>query len=108
MSAMLSKETFCRALEMLREQEKIDHDFSNALEMVGDGHFVYGVPNRYMNALLMVLKEAVNDRYDYIEWWVFRESVDFKVYAADDSTEWDLHTPEALYDYIVNECQEKR
>ena len=56
MKAMLSKETFCKALEMMREQEKIDHDFSNALEMVGDGHFVFGVSNRYMNALLMVLK----------------------------------------------------
>lgn len=53
MKAMLSKETFCKALEMMRKQEKIDHDFSNALEMVGDGHFVYGVSNRYIRGCVM-------------------------------------------------------
>lgn len=103
---ILSKETFCKALQMIREQEQVDHEFSKALELVGDGHFIYGVQNKYQNALMLVLKEAVNDKYDYIEWWVYEESSDYMVYSADDQQKWDLHSPEALYDYIVTECQE--
>ena len=75
--------------------------------MVGDGYFLYGVPNRYLNSLLLVLKEAVRDQYDYIEWWLYEESPDFRVYEAEGSRKWDLATPEALYEYIVTECQAK-
>lgn len=39
---MLSKEGFCKALQMIKEQESIDEQFSKALNLVGDGHFVFG------------------------------------------------------------------
>lgn len=39
---MLSKEGFCKALQMIKEQEAIDEQFSKALNLVGDGHFVFG------------------------------------------------------------------
>ena len=37
---MLSKEGFCKALQMIKEQESIDEQFSKALDLVGNGHFV--------------------------------------------------------------------
>lgn len=61
---MLSKEGFCKALRMIRDQESIDEQFSKALNLVGDGHFVLGTENKYLLALRDVLKEAVNDQYD--------------------------------------------
>ena len=64
---MLSKEGFCKALQMIKEQESIDEQFSKALNLVGDGHFVFGAENKYLMALRDVLKEAVNDQYDYID-----------------------------------------
>ena len=69
---MLSKEGFCKALQMIKEQESIDEQFSKALNLVGDGHFVFGAENKYLMALRDVLKEAVNDQYDYIDWWLYR------------------------------------
>ena len=33
--------------------------------MVGDGHFIFGTDNQYLTAILLVLKEAVDDKYDY-------------------------------------------
>ena len=48
-------------------------------------------------------KESVHDEYDYIEWWLY-ETTDYKVWTEDGTKEWDLKEPEALYDYIVNEC----
>ena len=58
---MVSKECFCRALRMIKAQQDIDEQFGNALNLVGDGHFAYGAGNKYLAALLDVLKEAVGD-----------------------------------------------
>ena len=66
---MISKETFCKALSLIKEQDEINQKFSDALQLVGDGHFVFVTDNKYLNALLLVMKEAVDDKCDYIEWW---------------------------------------
>lgn len=102
---MLSKETFCKALELVLEQERIDNAFSDALQTVGNGHYVFGSPNKNYEALMLVLKEAVNDRYDYISWWLYEGAPDYEVSTADGTQTWVLKEPEALYDYIVTECQ---
>lgn len=38
---MLSKETFCEALRKIQAQKDRDEQFSKALAMMGDGHFVF-------------------------------------------------------------------
>lgn len=101
---MISKETFCKALALLQEQDKLNHVFSKALELMGNGAFVFGSEDRYKEALLLVLAEAVNDQYDYIEWWLYESNICRIVRLADGSKYWDLSKPEALYDYIVGEC----
>ena len=47
---------------------------------------------------------AMSDKYEYIEWWLFDTGREKTVRLNDGSKTWDLATPEALYDYIVNEC----
>lgn len=44
--------------------------------------------------------------YDYISWWLYEGEPDYKVWSSDNTEEWNLTEPEALYDFIVNECQE--
>lgn len=100
----ISKETFCKALALIKEQEVIDEQFSKALNQVGNGHFVFGVGNKYLEALLMILKEALSDKYNYIDWWLYEATDDYTVCTSDHSKSWNLREPEALYDYIVNEC----
>ena len=102
---MVSKELFCKALRMIVEQEAIDEDFGRALQKVGNGHFAFGTENKYRQALLMVLKETVNDQYDYIGWWLYEGAPNYMVWSEDESKEWCLKEPEALYDYIRTECQ---
>ncbi len=104
---MISKKTFCRALSMILEQQEIDSAFAEALQTVGNGPYVFGTPNKYYDALLPVLKEAIGDRYDYIEWWLYEAAPDYEVSTADESKTWILKEPEALYDYILTECQEQ-
>ena len=102
---MISKELFCKALDMIKEQEATDEDFGRALQKVGNGHFVFGTENKYREALLMVLKEAVNDRFDYIGWWLYEGAPNFMIWNEDETKEWCLKEPEDLYDYIRTECQ---
>ena len=101
MSCKISKEVFCRALEYILEQEEINRQFSKSLELVGNGHFVFGSPNGYLNASLLILKEAMEDKYDYIEWWLFEPCKDRIIRLSDNSKSWDLSLPEALYDYLT-------
>jgi len=91
---------------MIRKQEEVNSEFSKALETVGDGYYVFDGGSILLDALLMVLKEAMNDRYDYIGWWLYEATPDYRIWTNDESKEWCLKEPEALYDYIANECQE--
>ena len=102
---MISKELFCKALDMIKEQEATDEDFGRALQKVGNGHFVFGTENKYREALMMVLKEAVNDRFDYIGWWLYEGAPNYMIWSEDETKEWCLKEPEDLYDYIRTECQ---
>lgn len=101
---MLSKDTFCKALLMIKQQEATNAEFSQALQKVGDGFFVFGTDNKFLEALLMVLKEAINDEYDYIGWWLYDATSDYTVWSEDKKKEWVLKTPEALYDFITEEA----
>ena len=93
---MLSREGFCKALRMIRDQESIDEQFSKALNLV-----VFGTENKYLLALRDVLKEAVNDQYDYIDWWLYEAADDFEIWEADCTMKYCLKEPEALYDFIT-------
>ena len=102
---MLSKETFCEALRKIQAQKDRDEQFSKALAMMGDGHFVFEGGALVLAALLDVLKEAVNDQYDYISWWLYDAAPDYEVWTDDEKTKWCLKEPEVLYDFIRDECQ---
>ena len=47
----------------------------------------------------------IHDQYDYIGWWLYEGAEDYMIWEADTSRSWCLKEPEALYDYIVEECQ---
>ena len=51
---MLSKETFCEALRKIQAQKDRDEQFSKALTLMGDGHFVFEGGAPLLAALLDV------------------------------------------------------
>jgi len=99
----LSKETFLKVLQLIQEQDQINHDFSRALQTVGNGFTAFGTENRFYNSLMLVLDEIFGDKADYISWWLYEASDDYTVETVDGSQKWDLREPEALYDYLVEE-----
>lgn len=102
---MISKETFCKVIQLILEQQTTDKEFSEALSKVGNGYFVFGGENKYLEALLLVLKEAVSDKYDYISWWLYEAAPDYLVWSKDEKKKWCLKEPADLYDFIMSECQ---
>lgn len=99
---MISKELFCKAMNMLLEQDKIDNEFSNILQKYGNGFLPFGADNKCREALLLVLKEDINDQYNYIDWWLYEGAPDYEIWSADQSKKWVLKDLGDLYDYIVS------
>ena len=83
-------------------QLEIDEQFSKALDLVGNGHFVFGAENKYLLALRDVLKEAVNDQYDYIDWWLYEATDDYTVWEADCTMKYCLKEPETKSQGLFN------
>ena len=100
---ILSKRDFCYCISLIKEQEKIDAKFSKALSLVGDGHYIYGANNKIQKGLFFLLRKIFNDESDYISWWLY-EDVDKKVWERDKGKEieYNLETPEALYDFLIH------
>lgn len=40
-----------------------------------------------------------------ISWWLYDAAPDYEVWTDDEKTKWCLKEPEALYDFIRDECQ---
>ena len=79
---MVSRKTYCRALKLLQTQENLDAEARQIL--------------------LTLLRDSIDDVCDYTSWWL-SETDDFCVWTEDESQRWDLHKPEALYDFITGE-----
>ncbi len=99
----ISKDVFCSALKLIKEQEAVDDEFSSTADGGKWSFLVFGTENKYRRALLMVLKEAVNDVYDYIDWWLGEGAPDYEIWSADEEEKWELREPEALYEYITSQ-----
>jgi len=102
---MISKELFCKTLTAIEEQDEINREFSKALDLVGNGHFCYGVENKYYTALMDVLAAVFGDE-DYISWWLY-EAPDRKVWLQD-GTEISLDKPEQLYEFLLDNMRAKQ
>ena len=99
---MLSRETFCEALRKIQAQKDRDEQFSKALALMGDGHFVFEGGALLLAALLDVLKEAINDQYDYISWWLYEGTDHIVSWEENGQTvSVDLTDVNDLYDFLA-------
>ena len=104
--AVISKETFCKVIQLIKEQEAVNEKVEKALDLVGDGHYVFSGGEQYFEALRMLLKEASRDKHDYVGWWLYEATPDYKVWTEDGNREWCLKELGDLYDFIQEECQD--
>lgn len=101
---MIKKETFVQAIRAIQLQEE-ETDQLNAIYRKMTGGMGYLSFNGVVHeALLQTLADAMDDQFQYIDWWLYEAPKDSKsVFWEEDGkvVSVDLAEPEALYDYLV-------
>lgn len=107
---MITKELFIETIEKINKERVKIEKFNKAISSICDGYPIVTAGDGYLNALLEVLKACFEDEGEYIEWWLF-ENVEKKVWETDGETnetiEYDVSTPEALYDFLMKNKNER-
>ena len=105
---MLTRETFVDAICKIKQHEELIDRLNSICREFGDFRPSLDFGNLHLQALLAVLKEAMDDEYDYISWWLY-EGTDQTVSWEEDG-QWvtvELHDAGALYDYLAEYNKEK-
>ena len=102
----MKKETFVKAIELIKEHRKREDTFLAGLDAVSpdtnNDTFIYSA---YESFLVELLAEELSDKDDVLGWWIydteFGTQEKFRsIFIAD--TEIELDTAEKLYDYLTN------
>jgi hypothetical protein len=109
----ISETVFVETLKRIKEEYERILKFDKALSEISDSFFICNAGEGYLNALLDLLEDVMNDKsspkYDsYIRWWLF-DDVEKKIWFEDkgERTEINLTTPEALYKYLSERGEDK-
>ena len=105
---MLTKETFVDAISKIKQHEELMDRLNSVFREFGDYRPSLDFGNLHLQALLDVLREAMNDKHDYISWWLF-EGTDQTV-SWEEAGQWvtvELNDAGALYGYLAEYNKEK-
>lgn len=99
---MLKRETFVSAIGKIKQHEAIMDKMRAILREFGDFAPSLDFGSLHLEALLAVLKDAMNDEGDYISWWLY-EDLDHTITwtQGDYECSRDLNDVNALYDYLI-------
>lgn len=103
---MLTKKQFLDRLSFLMEWSKKVDRFDQALKDFAKSDFTGYYDEGVHNHLLDTLVEDMEDDDGLISWWLYDcpqagECPEHaKIWTEDEKQEWDVSTPEKLYDYI--------
>lgn len=102
---IISKEHFVACINVLRDSEDMARRINKIVYEYGRGDFIdgYGFSNdRAETKLIETLELALNDISHYTSWFCFNADFGRDENFANIETGVKIHTPEELYDFIVN------
>lgn len=108
---MLKRETFIQAMQAICTQEMYMDQLNEIYRKVTDGQGMLVLDGAVNAALLKTLADAMDDQYQYIEWWLYEAPEDDKVVSWEDNggtASVDLADVDALYDFLVKSANERR
>ena len=97
---MITKELFCDILANIKRQEFLDQKLADVLAERTMTYFLFDPENLFLKSLRDLLKAIFDDTDDTIGWWLYEDVP--KIIYMPNGEEWDISTPEALYDYLVD------
>ena len=95
---MISFELFDKIIAAIKEQDEIDRKVDDALELICDSYVMMNTKNKIYGVLFELLKEVMEDKGDYIGWWLY-EDVRKVVWVQKKKI--DVSTTKKLYDFLV-------
>lgn len=105
---MIAKEEFIKAIGALKQQDAIDNNFQTHMEAAFPGSYAPIYENVLWSLSIHLLELAMEDRYEYVSWWVYETDFGKRENMAEIS--WtennqkksvNLTTPAALYDFLA-------
>ena len=105
----LTKDEFCKSIRTMEKYRDDEDLLSNAISSIGDGYFTFESAYQMMyviiNLLGKIMSSPETDEYgNDIDYYMFEECK--KVWI--DEKEYDISTPEKLYDFLVLENYEDK
>ena len=104
---MLTRKTFTEAIGNIKKHEEIMDKLNDVVREMGD--FPPNLDFESLNrmALLQVLKESMNDKNDYISWWLYEATDDYTVSWEENGRheERNLKDVDALYDFLAEQTR---
>lgn len=102
----MTKELFIQTLDALKKQQDYDNKCNDAFKIILPNDFISGYDNSILEfQILAILKEAMDDKADWITWFVYEKDFGKLPYEAwnEDDTEIDLSDSGKLYDFLISE-----
>ena len=101
---MVSKETFLRCIDLIKEKDRQQTELSDILEKMSPGSrcdaLVYC---EYSDMLLNILKESLGDEFDLICYKFYEfDEFDQETQKKQLENTPEIETWESLYDYLIN------
>lgn len=99
---MLKRETFVDAISKIKKHEELMDRLDTVCREFGSFRPSLDFGNLHLQALLEVLKDAMDDEYDYISWWLY-EGTDHIVFWEENgqTISVDLTDVNDLYDFLA-------
>lgn len=100
---MIKKDDFVRSINALLKQAERDEEVNEALDVICNNEHSFCVAETstiVTTALLVLLRNLINDEDDYIGWWLY-EDVEKEVKDVF-GNKIKVDTPEKLYDFLMS------
>ena len=100
---MISKETFVSTLNRCKALADVEYEVNNIFTKA-NLDFMSISYSTYEDITINLLAEAMNDKGDWIAWWVWECEWGAYASVADEKVDGgsrDIPTPEELYDYMM-------
>ena len=102
---MITFDLFDKIITAIKEQDDIDRKVDDALELLCDSWVMMNTKNKKYWALGELLKVVMNDKDDFIGWWLY-EDVEKEV-TLENNKKINLSTTKSLYEYLIQYYKEK-
>lgn len=105
----LTKDEFCKIIRTMEKYREDEDLLSNAISSIGDGYFTFESAYQMMYVIINLLGKIMDspETEEYgndIDYYMFEECK--KVWI--DEKEYDISTPEKLYDFLVSgNCEDR-